>query len=347
MAASLLVETGRRNLRLNGTFGLLYNWDERLKVSAEFLQQKFNYRFSSKTECKRMHQYALGVSYQQDFCYSYLSKGEIVGYLSYAPSKRLKRRIFLDRILSRHIDGSTAYGGEVNFEMIPWKRSSLAFGIDYDGIVFHRRFKERNYVAGFGGSVRFCQNFTDYLSFNVSAEFRRPFNYFETKLNWLPMSSLCCSLFGSYTKGKSKLPNVATAGLELNYAFPLSNDGQCKEDDWGCMVSGWVSTPAVCLPEVLAVAEERDCHYPTSVSIPPFVISVTGFYAINVAPFFMNIDSLPLLFTASGLPEGSSINALSGIISGFNPANGLVYPITVTASKKCASTSQSFTITFL
>ena len=68
-----------------------------------------------------MQQYALGVSYEQGFCFNYLSKGVILGYLSYAPSKNIIREVFANRILSKHIDGSTAYGGEVNFGIVPWK----------------------------------------------------------------------------------------------------------------------------------------------------------------------------------------------------------------------------------
>lgn len=342
---SLLVEAGRKNLRLNGTLGLLFNGDERAKVSLEFLQQKFDYRFREFHRSKKMQQVALGLSYQQDFCFSYLRKGEITGYLSYSPGKRIRSSFFNDRIHSRHIDGANAYGGEVNVEVALWNSCAVTLGLDYDGIVFHRKFDARKYLAGFGGSVNFCQSFTDCLALSLKAEFRRPYNYFAANLNWLPVSCLSCGLFGTYTNGKSRLPNVATAGLEIHYAFSLNS---CHGEDCAAsLLSCWVGKPAVCLPEIFAIADERICRFPESVAIPPFTITATGFYAINVAPFFFNPDNLPLVFSASGLPAGSSINELTGVISGFNPQNGLAYPITVTASKSCASTSQSFTITYL
>ena len=343
MGGSLLVETGPKNIRLNGTFGVLYDWDERFKITGEFLQQKLRYRFTNGKEERRMQQYAVGASYQQDFCYCFLSKGGINGYVSYAPGKRLGRQFFSDRIHSRHIDGSTAYGGEVNVEVIPWGCASLIIGLDYDGIVFHRKFDSRKYIAGFGGSLKLCQNISDTLSCNLKAEFRRPFNYFEANVQWLPFPALSCGFFGSYTEGKSKLPNIGTAGIELNYAFSLG--GFCQKGEC-CQISEWVATPAVCLPEVLAIAEERVCHFPTSVAIPPFVITTTGFYAISVASYFANPNGEPMVFSAVGLPAGSAINPATGVISGFNPEDGFAYLVTVTATKSCGSTSQSFTISY-
>ena len=130
LGTSFILESGRKSLRINGTLGILYHWDERLKISAEFLQQKLLFSFDDSKKIKTVQQYAIGAGYQQDFCYACLKTGEIKGYISYAPSKSLSNENFLDRIKSKRIAGSTAYGGEVNFSLIPWQCASMTFGLD-------------------------------------------------------------------------------------------------------------------------------------------------------------------------------------------------------------------------
>jgi VCBS repeat-containing protein len=82
---------------------------------------------------------------------------------------------------------------------------------------------------------------------------------------------------------------------------------------------------------------------PTSTAIPALQDSdtevKTGANAVNVAPYFSDLDGDTLNFTATGLPPGLSIDPLTGIISGTitanastgGPANDGVYTITVTA----------------
>ncbi|WP_206018233.1 Ig-like domain-containing protein, partial [Pseudoalteromonas sp. Z9A5] len=69
--------------------------------------------------------------------------------------------------------------------------------------------------------------------------------------------------------------------------------------------------------------------------------------SINFAPFFSDIDNDTLSFSATGLPNGISIDAVSGVISGSfdsNASSSSPYTITITADDNNGeSVSESFT----
>ncbi|WP_161780989.1 putative Ig domain-containing protein [Criblamydia sequanensis] len=66
-----------------------------------------------------------------------------------------------------------------------------------------------------------------------------------------------------------------------------------------------------------------------------------------MSSFFTNtVGATPLVFSATGLPAGFTIDPVTGIISGNNPNDTLTYGVTVTATNNCGDTSQSFDMTF-
>lgn len=121
-----------------------------------------------------------------------------------------------------------------------------------------------------------------------------------------------------------------------------------------CDLSNWVAKPAVQMPVVLAIAEERFqevCIPPTSTAITPDPIERFGVAAgdpidppIDLSPFFSS--NFPLTFSAEGLPAGVSIDPDTGIISGTINAT-FEGDVTVTGTSQCGSTSQTFTLRLL
>ncbi|CDR35270.1 hypothetical protein CSEC_2468 [Criblamydia sequanensis CRIB-18] len=87
---------------------------------------------------------------------------------------------------------------------------------------------------------------------------------------------------------------------------------------------------------------------PTSVPIPDFSTTAPGAYVYDVSTFFTNpVGASPLVFSAVGLPIGSSIDPIGGVITGINLQEGIVTIVTVTAENTCGSTSQPFTLSLL
>ncbi|KAF3362339.1 Uncharacterized protein PHSC3_001168 [Chlamydiales bacterium STE3] len=359
-AVSFLGEGGRRNFRFNGTYGLLINSENRFKISGEFLQQKLGYHFSAGKTRRWMRQFATGATFQHDFCHPYLTSGQLSAYCSYAPSRQIGRERCNEFIFTRRIAGSTGYGVEMGTTLRLWQQASLNVDASYDRITYHRRLHSRKHVEGFGGSIGFHQQLLDHLGFDLRAEFKRPYNYYRVAINWSHpcLRGASVGLFGSHTRGKSRLPSNTIAGIEINYVFSDFFNSSCFEQD-RCQTSycsqelaSWVMAPAVYMPEVLAIAEEarrRVCiGVPTSVSIAPFSASAPGAYLYDVSPFFSNSSGTePLVYSATGLPPGATINPLTGVISGTNPQDGNTYTVTVVATNGCSSTSQTFTMSFL
>lgn len=351
-AVAFLGEAGRRNYRFNGTLGIILNCEKRFKVSGEYLQQKLGYNYSTGKAKRWVRQYAIGAAYEHDFCCKYISSGEISAYCSYAPTRHLSSQICNNFRYDRRIAGSTAYGGEIGSTLSLWQYAFLFLDANYDAVIYRRKYHKNKHVEGFGASIGFHQQlFTDF-GLDLRAEFRRPFNYYRVSINWTcpQMDGFSVGIFGSHTRGKSNLPSNTVAGIELNAIIgrkvsSTCNDCSCRETFCAPELSCWVSRPAVYLPEVFAISEERAislCRVPSSTGIPDVILSVPGPYSFSIAPFFQSPPGFPLTFSAENLPPDSAIDPSSGVISGIAFDDILPTIITITASNSCGMNSQSF-----
>ncbi|MBS4168053.1 putative Ig domain-containing protein [Parachlamydia sp. AcF125] len=356
-AVAFVGEVGRRNYRANGTLGWLWGNQSRFKFSAEFLSQKLGYRFSTGKQDRWMHQYAVGAEYQHDFYHPLLSSGEIGLYYSYAPSRKLGHKVRDDFLYSRRIAGSDSYGGSLGATVTPWRSGSLHIDADYDSVRYRTRYKSKKRVSGFGGSLNYHQDLSYNFFLDLLGEFKRPYNYGRARLGWHHpnWAGLVVGLFGAHTRGKSRLPSHTTAGLELTYAF-----GERAESSDACVpcycepaLASWVSTPAVYMPQVLAIAEEKrkkitPCQVLTSSPIPDASFTGSAAYTLDISPYFSDPSEASLTFSATGLPLNASLDAKTGVISGTGLHNNQSYSVTITAKSAdaCASVSQTFTLNF-
>lgn len=355
-AISVLGEIGRRNYRINGTYGYLLGCDDKIKVSSEYLVQKLGYNFSDGKAERWVRQFAAGAAYLHKICNPYFSGFEFSGYYSYSPSHQLRTTT----CSNRHIAGANAYGCSLQAIITPWPTTFLKIDGDYDAVCYHRKYRSHRHITGFGGGVNLYQHLFCNFGLDLNAEFRRPFNYYRAALNW---SDPCypgwtVGVFGSHTRGKSKLPSTTMAGLEINYAFgevaSTTYANSCSnfnvKDE--CCVSpelkAWVSRPAVYMPEVLAIANERriiPCPPPTATTIPNATFDRSlPTYSYDVSPFFTSPLGA-LTFSATGLPAGSSIDPVTGVISGPTVIETTFTP-TITGTTSCGSVSETFTLTF-
>lgn len=356
-AVSFFGEVGRRNYRANGTFGVLWGEDDRVKLSGEFLTQKLGYRFSTGREERWMHQYAVGVEYQHDFCNAFLPSADVGFYCSYAPARKLGHKECRDFLYSRRIAGSNSYGGSLGTTLIPWCSGYFHVDADYDFVKYNRKYKSRKVVSGFGGSFTYHQDLKYNLFFDLLGEFKRPYNYGRVRLGWHhpDWSGLVVGLFGAHTRGKSHLPSNTTAGLELTYVFGDRADSRNECTPCYCepILAAWVSSPAVYMPQVLAVAEEKKrrlgpCQILVSNPIPNANFTGTELYTLNISPYFSDPSGAALVFSAEGLPPEATFDPTTGVIFGvgLNDNNSYTVTIRATAADACSVAIQSFTISF-
>lgn len=359
-AISAFGEIGRRNYRGNATFGFLLGESHAFKVSGEYLSQRLRYHFRTGNEAKWVDQWAVGGAYRYDLCCNYLSDIEFSGYYAHSCGRNLKSEFFDGGRFEvfRHVAGARAFGFTLGTTLLPWSGASLTVDGDYDDVCYHRHFRHRKHITGFGGSFDFYQQMFCNFVLNLKGEFRRPFNYLKAALNWSDpcfFEGLTVGLFGTHTRGKSHLPSCTTAGIELNYVFGgtpwlRSCSNTCDVPCCNPRLMQWVSTTAVYMPEVLAIADQISieiipvCPPPTSTAIGNVVVTA-GTYTVDTAPNFTSPGGEPFTFSATGLPSGSTINPTTGVITGPNLGTG-TFPITVIGATICGSTSQTFTVTF-
>ncbi len=363
-AFSAAGEFGYNSLRGSGTYGVYFTPCQRIKFSGEYLTQKLEYHFKSGGRKHWASQFALGGEYQFLLNSSVFQSIDLAAAYSHAYSKKLGSKDFNDCILKRRIAGSNGALTSLGTTVKLWKCAFLSGDLTYDWVRFERVYQSDKLANGFGGAFKFVQQFAKDFSFNLGAEFSSPFNDYQASLDWNHMFSswgIGCGLFGGYTDGKEGVPNIGTGGVRLNISFGGKGSKCCRKastessacyDRAYCNVLQWVATPAVRVPVVLTVADQKEtkcvCIPPTSLAIPDQFAGCVGTFTIPLAQFFTS--SVPLTYTltldTSPAPGSSiSIDPTTGTITIQNNNQSQTVIATVTATSRCGSTSQSFFLT--
>lgn len=349
-ATSLLLEGGLRDARANLTLGTQMEMG-RLKVSGEYLTQRLTYDFASGKTHQWVQQGAVGAHYQHLLDCQALKALDLKGYYSYAPSKNLSNRTCDDYIIERRIAGSNAWGVSFGGVATPFCEDLLNVTVAYDHVKYRRQFKSDKTVQGFGGTIDYTFRLQCCLDVNLKAEFRRPYNYYGLKFAWHRDPNWTVGLFAGYTAGKYHLPRSTSAGIEFAYLFDSCG---CVQRDacpplWtACDIQSWVQAPAVMMPEVLAIVDQRssrpcpESDIPTSNEIPEQTI-IAFEDSLDLTSFFSGPN---LTFTAVGLPEGVSLldNTSAILVTGEELAQLGDFTVQLIATNACGSTSQVFTL---
>ena len=252
-------ELGGRNIRMGATTGFYLTPSQAFKASGEYLTQILNYDFATKHHNRWVYQYAFGGEYEYLFNYdSFITSVNLGGSYAHASGKPLSN--------GRRVAGSNDGFGYIGSTIELWDCGFLTGEANYDYVQYNRHFQPRVTVQGWGGSVSFVQKLACDLSLKGTAEFRKPYNFYEGSINWTPrycQGTMDFGFYGNYTLGKHGLPNATTAGVIIGFAF-----GQkCQSSDCSkakectpypvCELSYWVTKPAVYIPIVLGIPDER------------------------------------------------------------------------------------------
>jgi len=362
-------ELGTNNARIGGTLGFRTYENQYLKVSGEYLWQKINYTFFTGNSKQWVNQGALGAAYEfvsDNLIYS--PAFDLSGYMAYAANKNLSNVIvsapgsassITNIIYNRRIAGSKAFGFGPGVSIVPWYGSKVGVIFNYDKVNYDTVYGANHNVSGLGGTFNFDQAISGALSFGGTAAVRAPFNTYEGRIDWNNLSNngnWTLGLFGDYNVGKNNLPNTWIVGLGANFTLDKSLAARSLHSKRKDPVNPpnklvmWTSTPAVYMPQVLAVSEER-------ISRPSF--------CLNGMPKFLsaisNITSTGVVNLAPHFSGGNLRFALASIQPAVNPSDavlvsprgqlfniimsGNVYTVTVSATNNCGSViSNTFTI---
>jgi hypothetical protein len=358
-------EAGPKNFRGSATYGVYFNPVQRFKVTGEYLTQELS--FHSKK--KWVSQYAVGAQYQYLFDNSHFQSLD----MGTAYNQAFSRKLESSNTRKQRIAGSYGALSFIGTTVGLWDCAFLAVKLDYDWIKFVRKYQSDKLSNGFGGSASFTQRFAKDFSFNLGAEFRRPFNSYQGLLNWnhrFSAFSLDLGLFGNLTYGHDKVRTIQTGGVQIGFSFgpkpkscgrspELSIRGkECYAREY-CSVSQWVATPAVYVPVVLAIADEAlNCTAPVVGNNPPTSLRAGLNPGGQPTPTEYDVSiyfsgSGPLTYSVSYdgslVPSGSSvsINPGTGVLTLDNSgASGVNLPLTITASNSCGSASFIASVTW-
>ncbi len=378
-AYSLAGEAGIKNFRVGGTIGFKLAENQLFKISAEYLWQKITYAFFSGDTNQWVNQGAVGAAYQYEFVdNSYKPQLGISGYFSHAPSKTLNditgtyvnsQGFVTSFVDSRRIAGSNAAGVSPGISIAPWNGGRVGAEINYDNVRYDTRNAPNEDAKGLGGTLKLNQALTDNIDLGASAAVRQPFNNYAANLDWnhVPFyGDWTLGLFGDYTVGKNTLPNTWNLGLSANYFLDqrcpvmipanLKGEADLKAE----MVSqpindnllAWTADPAVYMPQVLAIVDERVTNTCTAdvrlVSPIPDQGTFRGDGSFSVASNFSGSNITYSLTTVPVSPDadGNAVTIDSaGVIHVTTAVDSTeTFTVTVTASNGCSSASSRFTI---
>ncbi len=372
-AFSVLGEAGPRNYRLGGTLGWRIQENQRFKVSGDFLRQDIEYAFFSGNSREWVKQGSIGAHYQYDlYQYRYLPQFNLKGGYSHAPSKDLTTvagsyvnalGLVQNYVNDRRIAGSDAGYISPGLSIEPWQAGRIGAELNYDDVQYDRIYLVNQHAVGFGGTANFIQKLGANTQLGMSAGFRAPFNAYQANIAYtLPSRpDWTLGVDANYVEGKHYLPNTYNVGLSVSYAaqeVPVVNYLE-KEPSIRPLsgLANWVAEPAIYLPQVLAIPDERvfilitpppppACLLPTSIGIP--TLNITGDDVYDISPFFNSTTPLTYSITVSpGALSTVTINATTGLITISNtPSGDETFTVTVTATNSCGSVSIPFTVNF-
>lgn len=289
-AATFLGEVGRSQNRFNATLGFPLCSDyHRLKIGGEVLNQELSYGFPYQSSKSWTRQYAAGGVYQLGLTFWGFKSLELGGQWSNAQGHQIHKfhkkyecngfeycpSPHHEPTYTRRITSSNAYAFSAGLTIEPWFWATLSGAYVYDKVDYKYKFHRHKVVAGSGGTVFFRQLLSPCFSLAFKGEFRVPYYYYEGRADWrttLCSTDVIIGIFGGHTQGRSCLPNSTTAGIEIGFDFGVSDysltgsAGLCGNSDRYCQSSlgglsrqylEWMSTPAVYLPEVLAIGEQH------------------------------------------------------------------------------------------
>ncbi len=267
-ALGLLGEYGSGQYRLNGTVAYGFSSLSQIKVGGEYLVQRLPFQFDSGNVMQRLHQSAYGVRFQQLFEQPYWQNINLGAYYARAANKDLPSAIFsvngLSYLNERRIAGASSSGIDVGTEVLLSPKTLLSGNVYFDSVYYDTKLTgdiSQN-RQGLGGGIKIKQLFGGNFKLWGEVSVRKIYDSYEGGVSWLPAPKQLGLEFGvlaQHVVFHNNMPSNNNLSLQAKW-LPDTNPHYDEYFNWEqkCLptVSQWVKTPAVYMPQVLAVAEQ-------------------------------------------------------------------------------------------
>lgn len=356
------IEAGPDNYRASGTLGWNINPLNRIKFTGEYLTQDIDYTFFSGVTRQWVAQGAAGVDYQRALGGKFENYFNLAAFYSHAPSVGLSTvtgtftpvggalSTFVD---IRRIAGSNAGGVSPGITTHLWEGSETTLSVNWDDVVYANTLGPQQTAEGFGGKLAITQRFlirSQTFQVGATAADRAPFNNYTAEVDWIKPNSpsmLTVGLFGGYVEGKVSLPSTSIVGVNVSFAMdalpkPNITTPQGIEPD---SFTSWMSEPAVYMPQVLAIADQRDVNKNIcTAATPTFAGPIPnqlgrGTITFN-SPTHFTGDNLVYTLTHTNTPGSGSrptitINPGTGVVTWKSNGHSWSTTMTITATNPC------------
>lgn len=357
LAGSVAAEVGANQQRASVTLAVAASEQQRVKITTEYLRQYNQFGFYAGDVREWVNQAALGVGYQFVPTVPFIASYDVNAYYSHAPSKNLTTLLGVyasapNTIYSdyRRIAGSNADGVSVGTTFNVWQGGSASIAANYDNVRYNTIYNPTSSnSAGLGTTLAFSQKILDNVKFKISSGIRKPANEYEAGLFWDQTKALEWGLSGQYVQGKNGLNNTSAISLQANYILgPVAGSSKyinASGDVIHPSFTVWAGKPAVYMPSVYAIADERlvltQLPVFATTCVKPELSSLSSITMAS-APSSVNLQNAylsqlpfqPLTFNGSGLPTGVSLDS-SGNLAAQAPAAGTYTGISITVTNNC------------
>lgn len=286
-ALGALLDYGSDLNRFGLTLGFKLFDNDLIKLSAERLDEKLPFSFESGDIDERMTQNAFGARYQYVFANSSTLKDiGFGGYYANTPNKSLDDVFFTnggtDLVDHRKIAGATSSGADISADLELARFTALTGHLYYDTVDYDKSSDmtssdDDNDEQGFGAGLQFTQILARNLMLSLGSDIRKIYDTYDAKISWLPSklahNGFELALQAQHLSSHDDTPSSDSIGLQLTYNPALVNENGVPTYHLPTAsnlqdVGQWVSTPAVHMDRVLAIAEERVDSVETAKDIP-------------------------------------------------------------------------------
>lgn len=356
-AASLILQGGEDNFRVNGTVGAYFTDQQRIKASYDFMHERIAFRFATGKSRKWLNQQAGGIQYDYLLDGCFLKEINVSAFYSNAESKNVGDfQVSPGLVLERHIAGSNYWNINAGVTTSPWENGFLGVEINYGQLKYERKLYNDRKLSGWGGKIIFDQYFDDSVHFHAAGEWKRFSRFAEGKLAktfCFECGALDVGVFASRLVGEHGLNNNTRYGIEIvlgpqgigaAQSYYTYDPCRCRTP---CDLISWISEAAVEMPAIYAIAEQRLAYSdPTPPCTPPTALT-------NAITEEYNFDEITFgtsqYFTGSGLTYstnatgGITINSSTGVVTVPNGYSGDT-SFSVSATNGCGTATVGVTL---
>lgn len=298
---SALFETGRQIVRANGTVGVVFDNGWIGKISGEYLFQKLGFQFYSGRKHTWVEQGAIGFMTQFETMEGGFS-------YSHAEGRRLRKKVvpLQNFICQRGIEGSDAFNVRWRKKFSFWESGVISAGFLYDFV----RFSRGKLIQGPGLNIELTQSLATWSTLHLGISLERPYVAYDAAISTRLIVLKCpieIGIYGQRVHGFGSIPGSSRLGIEIGLDF--GGDSSCFRD--------WLRRPGVYMPQVLARHNNRKKEWGETPSVRALIGSLSlekENFNFDLNPYFSGTG--PLIFQASDLPPGLTLNPGTGKISG-------------------------------